>query len=45
VTGAELMPGIRFVRNRVHHHWADAIYLNQTGGLTFPMTFPVLFST
>ena len=41
---AELMPGVRFVRNRVHHHWADAIYFNASGGLTFPATFPILFS-
>src|SRR4029077_19894529 len=45
VTGAELMPGVRFVRNRVHHHWADAIYFNASGGATFPAPFPVLFST
>lgn len=44
VTGAELMPGVRFVRNRVHHHWADAIYLDDTG-LTFPLTFPARFET
>lgn len=45
VDGAELMAGVRFARNRVHHHWADAIYLNDTGGLTLPMTFPMHFST
>jgi hypothetical protein len=28
VSGAEVMPGVRFARNRVHHHWADAIYLD-----------------
>lgn len=28
VSGAEVMPGVRFARNRVHHHWADAIHLD-----------------
>jgi hypothetical protein len=28
VSGAEVMPAVRFARNRVHHHWADAIYLD-----------------
>jgi len=45
VDGAELMDGVRFARNRVHHQWADAIYLNESGGRTYPMTFPVFFST
>jgi hypothetical protein len=35
VEGAELMSGIRFARNRVHHDWADALYL-RAGGFTFP---------
>jgi hypothetical protein len=39
------MAGVRFARNRVHHHWVDAIYFNESGGMTFPMTFPVYFST
>lgn len=45
VPGAEVMAGVRFARNRVHHHWADALYYNQTGGMTFPATFPVVLST
>jgi hypothetical protein len=45
VAGAELMAGVRFARNRVHHQWVDAIYFNEAGGLTFPVTFPLLFST
>ncbi|MCW2643963.1 MAG: hypothetical protein JWP07_72 [Pseudonocardiales bacterium] len=45
VSGAEVMAGVRFARNRVHHHWADALYYNETGGMTFPMTSPVFFST
>lgn len=34
--------GIRFVRNRVHHQWADALQLD-TGGLQFPAVFPLVF--
>jgi len=34
--------GLRFVRNRVHHRWADALFLD-TGGVSFPITFPVVF--
>src|SRR4051812_25104449 len=30
VSGAEIMPGVRLARNRVHHQWADAIYLDGT---------------
>jgi hypothetical protein len=40
VEGAEVMPGVRFARNRVHHHWADAIYLDE-GGLASPITSPM----
>src|SRR3954452_23538848 len=29
VPGADLMAGVRFARNRVHHHWADALYYNE----------------
>jgi hypothetical protein len=29
VPGGEVMPGVRFARNRVHHHWADAIVLEK----------------
>jgi hypothetical protein len=45
--GAELsniMQGLRYVRNRVHHQWADALVTDKaTSGLTFPMTFPATF--
>jgi hypothetical protein len=40
---AEVMAGFRFVRNRVHHQWADALVLVD-GGITFPITFPARFS-
>lgn len=44
VQAAEVMAGVRFVRNRVHHDWADAFWFNEDGGLTFPVTMPVTFS-
>lgn len=31
--GAEIMPGVRFVRNSVHHQWSDALQLR---GGAFP---------
>ncbi len=41
-----LMSGLRYVRNRVHHQWADALVSRAVrGGLTFPMSFPVSFGT
>lgn len=39
-----LMSGLRYVRNRVHHQWADALVSRDVrGGLTFPMSFPASF--
>jgi hypothetical protein len=43
VPGAELLRGIRYARNALHHDWADALRLNESGGLQFPMTFPAVF--
>jgi len=43
VRGAEVMRGVRFVRNSVHHDWTDALELDEEHGRTFPMTFPVVF--
>jgi hypothetical protein len=40
--GGEVMGGIRFARNSVHHDWSDA--LEPPRGLTFPMTFPITFA-
>jgi hypothetical protein len=40
--GAEIMGGVRFARNRVHHQRAAAIRLDH-GGFGFPMTFPLVF--
>jgi hypothetical protein len=34
--------GLRFARNRVHHQWANALWLDQSG-LSFPITFPMVF--
>jgi hypothetical protein len=42
VPGGELMGGVRFARNSVHHDWSDA--LEPPIGLTFPMTFPATFA-
>jgi hypothetical protein len=39
---SNIMSGLRYARNRVHHQWADALVME--GGLTFPVTFPVTFS-
>jgi hypothetical protein len=37
---AELMAGVRFARNRIHHQWADALRLDRTG-FQFPIAFPL----
>jgi hypothetical protein len=42
VRDAEVMRGIRFVRNSVHHQWSDALVLDERG-MSFPMTFPLVF--
>ncbi len=42
VRGAEIMRGVRFVRNSVHHDWSDALERDE-GGMTFPLTFPAVF--
>jgi hypothetical protein len=39
-SGAEVLDGIRFVRNRVHHQWADALVV-QTLGLSSPLQSPL----
>ena len=35
----EVMAGVRFARNRVHHQWADAMVIEQR---TYPYKFPLL---
>jgi hypothetical protein len=39
---SNIMSGLRYVRNRVHHQWADALVTD--GGLTLPVTLPARFS-
>lgn len=38
----EIMAGVRFARNSVHHQWSDALELR--GGAHLPLTFAVTFS-
>jgi hypothetical protein len=41
---SNIMSGLRYVRNRVHHQWADALVTDRvSGGLTFPLTFHATF--
>jgi hypothetical protein len=40
----DLLNGVRYARNLVHHHWADALFKDD-GGARFPMRFPVVFFT
>jgi hypothetical protein len=42
LSGAEAMEGLRFVRNRLHHQWADALTLNG-GGRGYPRTYSVVY--
>jgi hypothetical protein len=34
--------GLRFVRNRVHHQWADALWLDERGE-SFPLRIPPVY--
>lgn len=34
--------GLRYARHCVHHQWADALWLDESGG-AFPVTFPRTF--
>ena len=42
VIGADIMRGVRFARNSVHHQWSDALELDETG-LALPTTLPAEF--
>jgi hypothetical protein len=42
VRDAELLRGVRFVRNSVHHDWSDALALDERGR-AYPKTFPVVY--
>jgi hypothetical protein len=34
--------GVRYARNRVHHQWADALFLSSSGR-AYPRTYPLVF--
>jgi hypothetical protein len=40
--GADIMGGVRFARNSVHHQWSDALRLD-AGRSSLPSSFPVPF--
>ncbi len=42
VEGADVMAGVRFARNRVHHQWSDALRLDDRG-FVLPVTLPTGF--
>jgi hypothetical protein len=42
VRGAEIMGGVQYVRNSVHHQWSDALELDETG-LSLPTILPTEF--
>ena len=43
VPGGEVVAGVRFARNRIHHQWSDALRLD-AGGAQFPIRFPMTFA-
>jgi hypothetical protein len=40
----DLMGGVSFVRNSVHHDWSEAVVLRDHG-VSFPLTFPMSFTS
>jgi hypothetical protein len=42
VNGAEIMRGVQYVRNSVHHQWSDALELDERGR-SYPKSYPVVF--
>lgn len=42
VPGAEVMGGVRFARNRVHHQWSDALRLDESGR-QYPRSYPLVY--
>ena len=42
VRGAEIMRGVQYARNSIHHQWSDALELHE-GGLVPPVCPPVVF--
>jgi hypothetical protein len=41
VQDAEIMRGVRFIRNSVHHDWSDALELAE--GRAYPKSYPVVY--
>ena len=41
ITGAEVMRGVRWARNGVHHQWSDALVREE--GKQYPKRFPVVY--
>lgn len=41
-TPTRFLDAMRFARNRIHHHWPDALILDQRG-FVFPVRFPIPF--
>lgn len=44
IPNGEIMAGVSFARNSVHHDWSDAVVLRDAG-VRFPVAFPLSFST
>jgi hypothetical protein len=42
IAGGEIVPALRWVRNAVHHDWADALGLDESG-YTYPRTYPKVY--
>jgi hypothetical protein len=42
VHGAEIMRGVQYVRNSVHHQWSDALERDDSGR-RYPKTYPVVY--
>ena len=40
IPNAEIMAGVRFARNSLHHDWSEAVVLRD-GGVSFPLSFPL----
>jgi hypothetical protein len=44
IPNAEIMAGVRFARNSLHHDWSEAVVLRD-GGVSFPLSFPLSFTS
>ena len=42
VNGAEVLRGVRWARNAIHHDWADALRLDERGR-RYPKTYPNVY--